>query len=62
MVAATFFGFLGIVLALSVLLIHLCRLESFGKPYLEPLAPLHFKGIKDSFIKTKKRNNTLKQT
>ncbi|WP_282137469.1 spore germination protein [Rossellomorea aquimaris] len=62
MLAATFFGFLGIVLALSVLLIHLCRLESFGKPYLEPLAPLHFKGMKDSLIKFKKRNNTLKQT
>jgi spore germination protein KA len=60
--AANFFGFLGIVLALSVLLIHLCKLESFGKPYLEPVAPLHIKGIKDSFIKTKKKNNSLKQT
>ncbi|MDT9027810.1 spore germination protein [Rossellomorea yichunensis] len=62
MLAASFFGFFGIVLALVVLLIHLCRLESFGKPYLEPVAPLHFKGLKDSFIKSKKRNNTLKQS
>jgi spore germination protein KA len=62
MLAATLFGFLGIVLALGTLLIHLCRLESFGKPYLEPVAPLHFKGLKDSLIKTKKKNNTLKQT
>jgi spore germination protein KA len=62
MVAATFFGFLGIVLALTTLLIHLCRLESFGKPYLEPIAPLHIKGLKDSIIKTKKRNDSLQKT
>jgi spore germination protein KA len=62
MVAANFLGFLGIALALTALLIHLCRLESFGKPYLEPVAPLHFKGLKDSIVKAKKRNNTLKQT
>lgn len=62
MLAANFFGFLGIVLALVILLIHLCRLESFGKSYLEPVAPLHFKGLKDSFIKSKKRNNSLKRS
>jgi spore germination protein KA len=60
--AANFFGFLGIVLALTVLLIHLCKLESFGKPYLEPVAPIHIRGLKDSIIKTQKKNNTLKQT
>ncbi|MGM0840328.1 MAG: spore germination protein [Bacillota bacterium] len=62
MVAATFFGFLGIVLSIAALLIHLCRLESFGKPYLSPVSPMHYKGMKDSFIKAKKKNNTLKQT
>lgn len=62
MLAANFFGFLGIIFALVILFIHLCRLESFGKPYLEPVAPLHIKGLKDSFIKSKKRNNSLKQS
>ncbi len=61
MLAANTVGFLGIALSLSVLLIHLCKLETFGKSYLEPLAPLHFKGIKDSIIRSKKRNNTVKQ-
>ena len=62
MLAANTFGFLGIVLALTVVLIHLCKLESFGISYLEPMSPLHVRGLKDSFIKTKKKNNTLKQT
>ncbi|MCA1060221.1 spore germination protein [Rossellomorea aquimaris] len=62
MLAANTFGFLGIVLALTVVLIHLCRLESFGKPYLQPVAPLHLRGLKDSIIKTKKKNHSLKQT
>ncbi|MCA1054240.1 spore germination protein [Rossellomorea aquimaris] len=62
MLAANTFGFVGIVLSLTVLLIHLCRLESFGKPYLEPVAPLRIRGLKDSLIKTKKRNDSLKQT
>ncbi|WP_341357419.1 spore germination protein [Rossellomorea sp. y25] len=62
MLAANFFGFLGIVLSLAVLLIHLCRLESFGKPYLESIAPFYFHQLKDTFIKTKKRNHPMKQT
>lgn len=62
MLAANFFGFLGIVLALAVLLIHLCRLESFGKPYLESIAPFYFHQLKDTFIKSKKRNHPMKQT
>ncbi|WP_456272283.1 spore germination protein [Bacillus sp. AK031] len=62
MLSANFFGFLGIVLSLALLLIHLCRLESFEKPYLEPLAPIHFRRLKDSIIRTKKRNNSIKQS
>ncbi len=60
MIAANFFGFLGIVLALSVLLMHLCKLHSFGKPYFYPFSPLDIKGLKDSFIRVKKRNSPVK--
>ncbi len=58
MIAANLFGFLGIVLSLTVLLIHLCKLHSFGESYLYPFSPLDLKGLKDSLIRTKKKNPT----
>lgn len=49
--SATLLGFIGIVFALMILLIHLCKLESFGTPYFSPFAPLKWKGLKDTFIR-----------
>lgn len=51
MMAAATFGFIGIVFALMLLLMHLCKLESFGTPYFAPFAPLRFKDIKDTIIR-----------
>ncbi|PQP89089.1 spore germination protein, partial [Paenibacillus sp. AR247] len=51
MICASIFGFIGIAFGLTILFIHLCKLESFGKPYLSPLAPLKFKGFKDAFLR-----------
>ncbi|WP_249313128.1 spore germination protein [Lederbergia citrea] len=51
MILAATLGFVGIVFGLMFILIHLCKLESFGSPYLAPLAPLHFKELKDTFIR-----------
>ncbi|MCD5324816.1 MULTISPECIES: spore germination protein [Pontibacillus] len=48
---ASTFGFLGIVFGFFGLLIHLCRLESFGSAYFAPLAPLRVKDLKDTFIR-----------
>lgn len=48
---ASTFGFLGIVFGFFGLLIHLCRLESFGTAYFAPLAPLRVKDLKDTFIR-----------
>lgn len=44
-------GFVGFAFGLIFLLIHLVMLESFGTPYLSPIAPLDGKRIKDVIIR-----------
>ncbi|WP_347548537.1 spore germination protein [Pseudalkalibacillus hwajinpoensis] len=51
LISASLFGFIGIVFTLMIILIHLCKLESFGSPYFAPLAPLRWKEIKDAMIR-----------
>lgn len=51
MIAASFFGFTGIILSLLFILIHMCKLESFGVPYLSPLSPLHVRDLKDAIVR-----------
>lgn len=51
MLMASMFGFVGIVFILIMLLIHLCSLDSFGSPYLLPLAPFKWNVLKDTFIR-----------
>lgn len=48
--AANFMGFLGIILVGIAVFIHLCRLRSFGVPYMAPFAPLTVPDLKDSII------------
>ncbi|MBP3952941.1 spore germination protein [Bacillus sp. YZJH907-2] len=52
MILASIFGLFGIVVGMVILLIHLCKLRSFGVPYFEPVAPLRFSELKDVFIRT----------
>ncbi|WP_233713439.1 spore germination protein [Lederbergia citri] len=51
MIAAATLGFVGIVFCLMVIVIHLCKLESLGTPYLAPFAPLKVPNLKDSIIR-----------
>ncbi|CAG7610339.1 Spore germination protein A1 [Paenibacillus solanacearum] len=44
-------GFVGFAFGLIFLLIHLVTLESFGTPYLSPVAPFDGKRIKDMMIR-----------
>ncbi|MEK8127195.1 spore germination protein [Paenibacillus filicis] len=44
-------GLYGIFLGLLVICIHLLKLRSFGVPYLAPLAPFSFSGLKDSLVR-----------
>jgi len=52
MIIASIFGLYGIMLAVIVIIIHLCSLKSFGVPYLTPFAPRVFKDMKDTIILT----------
>ncbi|MFS0785255.1 spore germination protein [Shouchella sp. 1P09AA] len=51
MLAAATFGLIGVVLSFFVIIMHLIKLESFGTPYLAPIAPLNRKGLKDSIVR-----------
>lgn len=51
MIAAAMLGFVGIVFGLMALLIHLCKLESFGAAYFAPIAPFRWKDIKDALVR-----------
>lgn len=44
-------GAFGIMFGFLAGLIHLCSLRSFGTPYLSPIAPLNFYGLKDVFVR-----------
>ncbi|KUO70966.1 MAG: hypothetical protein APF77_14110 [Clostridia bacterium BRH_c25] len=48
---AAAFGAFGITLGWLVMIIHLCKLESFGVPYFAPLAPTRFKDLKDLYVR-----------
>ena len=52
------FGLVGIAIGLTVIIFHLCELDSMGKPYLAPVAPLNtFRLSKMLFnIPSKKEN------
>ncbi|WP_081418647.1 spore germination protein [Paenibacillus sp. Leaf72] len=51
MLLAGVFGFMGIVAGFMAMLIHLAGLESFGVPYMTPLAPFNWSAMKDTFIR-----------
>lgn len=51
MIGAATLGFVGIVFALMIIIIHLCTLESFGIPYLSPLTPTHFSELQDAILR-----------
>lgn len=51
MLFAAALGFYGMVIYFALVLIHLCKLESFGTPYLSPLSPLRLQDLKDSFYR-----------
>ncbi|WP_042348715.1 spore germination protein [Bacillus massiliigorillae] len=51
MIAAATLGFVGIVFLSLFIAKHLCKLESYGKPYFAPFAPFHLTNLKDTFVR-----------
>ncbi|MEK4029909.1 spore germination protein [Pseudobacillus sp. FSL P4-0506] len=48
---AQLWGLLGVVFCLLIVITHLLRLTSLGRPYFEPLYPPRWRDLKDSFIR-----------
>lgn len=48
---AGFWGGFGIAIGVSLLVTHLLRLTSLGRPYLQPVYPFRIADLKDSFIR-----------
>ncbi|MCL6572461.1 MAG: spore germination protein [Bacillus sp. (in: Bacteria)] len=51
MILSSMFGLIGIMFGILFILIHLCKLESFGTAYFAPVMPLRMKDLKDTFIR-----------
>ncbi|TXK81462.1 spore germination protein [Paenibacillus sp. N3.4] len=51
MLAASMFGFVGIIVGMMTMVGHLVALESLGTPYSSPFAPVRFADWKDTFVR-----------
>lgn len=58
MIGATTIGMYGVFIILIIFLVNLCSINSFGKPYTIPYAPISIAGLKNSFIKFPLKNRT----
>lgn len=50
-IAAQLLGLLGISLCFMVFVVHLLKLTSLGRPYIEPIYPMRFTDMKDAYIR-----------
>ncbi|WP_404432276.1 spore germination protein [Sutcliffiella horikoshii] len=51
MIMAAMFGLIGMSFFFMFLLIHLCKLESFGTPYFAPFSTLRWSEMKDTLVR-----------
>lgn len=51
MIAASLLGFMGIVFGFTIIMVHLCKLQSFGTPYFAPITPMRMKDWKDALVR-----------
>ncbi|ABO48604.1 GerA spore germination protein [Desulforamulus reducens MI-1] len=52
MLLSAVLGLFGLMVGLLAVLLHLCSLRSFGVPYLSPIAPFNWDGIKDTLLRS----------
>ena len=58
MIGATTIGMYGVFIVFIYFLINICSLNSFGKPFMIPYAPLSIAGLKNSIVKFPIRSRT----
>ncbi|MGE7608236.1 spore germination protein [Peribacillus frigoritolerans] len=51
LLAANFFGFTGLIIGTTLLIIYMTNLKSAGVPYLSPLIPFRYKELKDTLYR-----------
>jgi spore germination protein KA len=51
LITANFFGFNGIIIGTTILILYMVSLKSVGVPYLSPLIPLKMQELKDTFYR-----------
>ncbi|KKI92821.1 spore gernimation protein GerA [Bacillus sp. SA1-12] len=51
LIIAHFFGFNGLIIASTILIIYMVSLKSLGVPYLSPLIPFRIQELKDTFYR-----------
>lgn len=51
MILAAVAGLYGVIIGIMLLMIHMVDLRSLGEPYLAPLAPFNFYGLKDVLLR-----------
>lgn len=45
------FGLYGVLVGLILIVNHMLSLESFGVPYMAPVAPFHWRGVRDAVVR-----------
>lgn len=51
LIAAHVYGIFGIAVCIAYIMVHLLKLTSLGRPFMEPIYPFRFKDLKDAFIR-----------
>lgn len=59
---SSFFGLIGFLIGLTLLIINLCSIETFNKPYTLPIVPFIKEDLGDSLIKKSIKNNKHRPT
>ncbi len=60
---SSIFGLIGFIISVSLMLVNLCSIKSFGKPFLIPFVPFYKKEAKtDSIIKKPENKINIKKT
>ncbi|MEH6994671.1 spore germination protein [Neobacillus drentensis] len=62
LIIASYAGLYGVLIASLIIGMHMCGLQSFGVPYLAPIAPLNLKEQKDVFFRFSLRNLVMRPT
>jgi len=62
MILAGLYGLIGIMFGVCLLIIHLLRIKSLGRPYLAPIYPLNLKDFNKVFFRTTPAQNSRRAT